>query len=194
MGQYFTVSLLDLDVPGPGCTCPASATSCISGLSRSQKGLGNLTQRSQGRSGGDPPEILGNPGLWPVHTPGAWPSSFSVCKVEAPDWSAQATHGAHALGPTFPRKLFWQRALLPGPATMASGPCGPAQSRGVDVQARGCPTWPPHGSLVKSPCVPAQFPPPPRARELLSCFILGRKSEVVLFFPLLPAQAVGTVP
>ena len=42
--------------------------------------------------------------------------------------------------------------------------------------------------------VPAQFPPPPRARELLSCFILGRKSEVVLFFPLLPAQAVGTVP
>ena len=42
--------------------------------------------------------------------------------------------------------------------------------------------------------VPAQFPPPPRARELLSCFIWGRKSEVVLFFPLLPARAVGTVP
>lgn len=51
------------------------------------------------------------------------------------------------------------------------------------------PTWEPrHLACVSQP----SFPPPPRAREQLSCFILGRKSEVVLFFPLLPAQAVGT--
>lgn len=49
---------------------------------------------------------------------------------------------------------------------------------------------------ASSSCLLSQpsFPHPPRARELLSCFILGRKSEVVLFFPLLPAQAVGTAP
>lgn len=55
------------------------------------------------------------------------------------------------------------------------------------------PTWEPrHLAFVSQPSFP--LPHPPRAWELLSCFILGRKSEVVLFFPLLPAQAVGTVP
>lgn len=52
----------------------------------------------------------------------------------------------------------------------------------------------PHMGASSSALCPSPVSPAPRAREPLSCFILGRKSEVVLFFPLLPAQAVGTVP
>lgn len=52
----------------------------------------------------------------------------------------------------------------------------------------------PHMGASSSALCPGPVFPAPRAREPLSCFILGRKSEVVLFFPLLPAQAVGTVP
>lgn len=147
------------------------------------------------------------PSAGAVPTPGAW---HSLCRSAGDRGGHKLQVGAarteHGAPPSLESQcgstLGWlpaqgvrapslpSRALLRGPGS----PCGPAQPGGVDVRDCGCPTWPPHGSLVISPCVLAQFPPPPRARELLSCFILGRKSEVVLFFPLLPAQAVGTVP
>lgn len=166
--------------------------------------------------------LSGNPGEKglppprPVYTPSACPASGMLLKVE-PGMSCRSElrRPSSPRVPTFPRKPAFlvgspaphlahqsscelcQSTLLRGSSLRVWQPVQPVTAwccgrAGLRVSYLS-PTWEPrHLAFVSQPSFP--LPHRPRAWELLSCFILGRKSEVVLFFPLLPAQAVGTVP
>lgn len=118
--------------------------------------------------------------MWPVHTTSACPALAMLLEVEpGMSYRLELPRPSPQRDPFLFQKAcivgscsslsrvselvsgFSQPAPLQGSSLRAWQPCSPAQPGGVDVQACGCPTCPPHGSLVISPSCPSPVSPAP---------------------------------